>query len=105
MQEAADRLKSLGQSQLELTSRLCGLGLECCGRLTEINGQTVRALLAQAASDGEAWPQGGGTGFLAATGRIALDHWASTLACGVELQRQVLAGLLPARFEPARTSE
>lgn len=93
MQEAANRLKSHCQSQLELTFNLCSLGLRCCEQLTEINGRTARALLAQAATDGESWLRGDGTGFMVASGRVAMDHWASTIACGVELQRQILAGL------------
>lgn len=93
MQEATDRLKSHCQSQLELTFNLCSLGLQCCEQLTEINGRTVRALLAQAATDGESWLQGNSTEFMAASGRIAMDHWASMIACSVESQRQILAGL------------
>lgn len=93
MQEAADQLKNHFQSQLELTFNLCSVGLRCCEQLTEINGRTTRALLAQAAADGESWGQGNGAGFVVASGRIAVDHWAAIIACGVESQRQILAGL------------
>ncbi len=51
MLEVADRLKSQCQSQLELTLNLCNLGLGCCERVTEINGQFARALLTQAGTD------------------------------------------------------
>ena len=93
MLEAADRLKSQCQSQLELTLNLCNLGLGCCERLTEINGQSARALLAQAGTDSQSWLRGDGGGFMVANGRIAMDHWAAMLACSTDFQRQVLSGL------------
>lgn len=93
MQEAADLLKNQCQSQLELSLNLCNSWLECCERLTEINGQSARKLLAQAKADGQSWLQGDGTGFMVASGRVAMDQWGSMFACGVELQRQILAGL------------
>ncbi|TXT24997.1 MAG: hypothetical protein FD131_4764 [Rhodocyclaceae bacterium] len=93
MLEAADRLKSQCQSQLELTLNLCNLGLGCCERLTEINGQSARALLTQAGTDGQSWLRGDATGLMVGTSRTVLDHWGSMLACYTDLQRQVLAGL------------
>lgn len=93
MLKAADCLKKQCQSQLELTLNLCNLGLGCCERLTEINGQSTRALLAQAETDGQSWLRGDGAGFMVANGRIAMDHCASMLACCTDFQQQVLAGL------------
>lgn len=72
---------------------LSNLGLRCCEHLVDLGAQTTRKFLQQVDTDREAWLRGDGTDFLAATGRIALDHWASTVSCGVELQRQVLVGL------------
>lgn len=93
MLEAADRLKSQCQSQLELALNLGNLGLECCERLTEINGQSARALLVQAETDGPSWQRGDATGFMVGTSRTVLDHWAAMLACCTDFQRQVLTGL------------
>lgn len=93
MLEAADRLKSQCQSQLELTLNLGNLGLGCCERLTEINGQFARALLTQAGTDNQSWLRGDASGFMVGTGRTVLDHWASMLACCTDFQRQVLTGL------------
>ena len=93
MLEAADRLKNQSQSQLELSLNLCNSWLECCERLTEINGHSARKLLAQAKTDGQSWLRGDGTGFMVANGRVAMDQWGSVIACGVEFQRQMLAGL------------
>jgi len=91
MLEAADRLKSQCQSQLELTLNLGNLGLGCCERLMEINGQSARALLAQAETDGQSWQGGDATGFIVETSRTVIEHWASTLACCTDFQRQVLS--------------
>ena len=86
MLEAADRLKNQCQLQLELTSNLGNLGLGCCERLMKINGQSARALLAQAETDGQSWLRGDATGLM-------VDHWGAMLACCTDFQRQVLAGL------------
>jgi len=91
--EAANRLKSQYQSQLELSLNLCNSWFECCERLTEINGQSARRLLAQAEIDGQSWLRGDGTGFMVASGQVAMDQLNSLIACGVEFQRQILAGL------------
>lgn len=93
MLEAADRLKSQCQSQLELTLSLGNLGLGCCERLMEINGQSARALLAQAETDGQSWLRGDATGLMVGTSRTVLDHWGAMLSCCTDFQRQVLAGL------------
>jgi len=93
MLEAADRLKSECQSQLELTLNLCNLGLGCCERLTEINGKSVRAFLAQAESDGQSWERGDATRFMVGTSRTVMDHWASMLACCTDFQQQLLTSL------------
>lgn len=93
MLEAADRLKSQCQSQLELTLKLGNLGLGCCERLTEINGQSARALLARVETDSQSWLRGDATGLIVGTNRTVLDHWGEMLACCTDFQRQVLAGL------------
>ena len=93
MLEAADRLKSQCQSQLELTLNLCNLGLGCCERLTEINGKSARALLAQVESDGQSWPRGDATHFMVETSRTVMDHWALLLACCTDFQQQLLTVL------------
>lgn len=93
MQKAADCLKKQCQSQLELTLSLCNSGLECCERLTEINGRSARALLTQAGTDSQSWLRGDATGLMVETSRTILDHWGSMLACYTDLQREVLAGL------------
>lgn len=93
MLETADRLKNQCQLQLELTSNLGNLGLGCCERLMKINGESARALLAQAETDGQSWVRGDGAGFMVANARIAIDHCAAMLACCTDLQRQVLTGL------------
>lgn len=93
MQKAADCLKKQCQSQLELTLNLCNLGLECCERLTEINGQSARALLTQAGTDSQSWLRGDTNGLMVGTTQTVLDHWGSMLACYAVFQRQVLTGL------------
>lgn len=93
MLKTANRLKSQCQSQLELTLNLGNLGLGCAERLTEINGQSARALLAQAETDDHSWLRGDATGLMVETSRIILDHWGATLACCADFQRQLLAGL------------
>lgn len=93
MQKAADCLKKQCQSQLELTFNLCNSGLEYCERLTEINGQSARALLTQAGTDSQSWLRGDATGLMVETTRTVLDHWGSMLVCCTDFQRQILIGL------------
>lgn len=93
MLEAADFLEKQCQSQLELTLNLCNLGLGCCERLTEINGQSARAILTQAGVDSQTWLRGDATGLMVGTTRTVLDHWGSMLACCTDFQRQMLTGL------------
>lgn len=93
MLDAANHLKSQCQTQLELTLNLGNLALECCERLTEINGRSVRTQLAQAGTDCQSWLRGDTTGWMVGTSRTVLEHWGATLACCSDFQRQVLAGL------------
>ncbi|MBN9424072.1 MAG: hypothetical protein J0I91_16595 [Candidatus Accumulibacter sp.] len=93
MQKAADRLKSQSQSQLELSLNLCNSWLECCQRLTEINGQSARAFLAHGETDNQSWMRDGGTGLILDASRIIMGHWASTLACSTDFQRKILTDL------------
>uniref|UniRef100_Q47DS3 Uncharacterized protein n=1 Tax=Dechloromonas aromatica (strain RCB) TaxID=159087 RepID=Q47DS3_DECAR len=86
-------MKNQCQSQLELSLNLCNSWLECCQRLSEINGQSARAFLAHGKTDGEPWTRDGGTDLILGSSRIVMDYWSSMLACGTDFQRKILTGL------------
>lgn len=95
MNAATDRLKRHYQSQLDLTLGLGRASLACCETAVESNTATARKLFAQIDADSESLIRGGVAEFVVASGKIALAHWTSSLACGLEFQRQLLAGLAP----------
>lgn len=93
MDAATDRLKRHYQSQLDLTLALGHASLGCCEKAAEINTTTARKLFAQVDADPETLIRGDVAKMAVASGKIALAHWASSIACGLELQRQLIASL------------
>jgi hypothetical protein len=79
------------QSQLDLILGRCRAGFACCEKVAEINTATARKLLAQV---DESLSRGDLAEFVTTSGKIAAAHWTVTVSCGLEFQRQFLAGLV-----------
>jgi len=94
MNAATDRLKKHTQSQLDLSLGLCQSSFGCCQKAAEINAATSRKLFALMAADAELLFRGNMPRFVIASGDIAIAHWASTLSCGLEFQRQCLTNIV-----------
>jgi len=80
-------------SQLDQTLELARLAVGYCEAQTEINTTTARKFIAQVDADRSALLNAETTGFAVASVRLALTFWTSTLACGLDVQRRILAGL------------
>lgn len=77
--------------QLDRALGIWRAGFGCCEKAVEINTTTVRKLLAQIDVNSESLVRGGVAGFVSASGNLAVTHWTSAFACGLDLQRQFQA--------------
>jgi len=93
MKKTTESAQTHVHSQLDQTLELARLAFGYCEAQTEINTTAARKFIAQVDIDRAALLNAETTGFAVASGRLALTFWSSTLACGLDVQRRIFAGL------------